>query len=401
MEFKHRAVILGTDNPASLAIIRNLGRRKIHITTMDGDPSPYGVSKYTKDALIVPSCRDEGQLLKTLVDYAASLEKKPVLFAATKDYRRFFDRHIEELEPYYLFPMKKSAASTLSHDQTIHQLAESAGILVPERVNLTDGELLRQVPLLLGYPCLLKCSDPRFFKETFGENFILIKNESALLDKLHAMEHHGCNHKCFLEAMIQGPEDHEYTANLYYGKDSELKGFLTSETIRKYPLPFGKTGYSKQKWIPELVNLVDPLFKKIGYRGVVETQWKRDEFSRKVYLLSVKPRFSESTEMFCHLGFETPYMYYLDALDLDIPVHFIDRDTHCHWKNKQRDLFAIYNYIKNDQMNLVKIISDYKFRKTNSAWAWDDMGPGLSYFGYATEKRLSELWQKRPKFNKK
>ena len=36
MEFKHRAVILGTDNPASLAIIGNLGRRNIHITWMDG-----------------------------------------------------------------------------------------------------------------------------------------------------------------------------------------------------------------------------------------------------------------------------------------------------------------------------------------------------------------------------
>ena len=152
--------------------------------------------------------------------------------------------------------------------------------------------------------------------------------------------------------------------------------------------------YSKQKWIPELVNLADPLFKESGFRGILETKWKRDEFSRKVFLLNAEAKFPESTEMLSHLGFEAPYMYYLDALGEDIPEAFIDRDTHCHWKNKERDLFSIYHYLKDDQMNLVKIISDYKFRKTNSTWAWDDMSPGLNYFGHMAEKGVSALWKK-------
>ena len=77
--------------------------------------------------------------------------------------------------------------------------------------------------------------------------------------------------------------------------------------------------YSKQKWIPELVNLADPLFKESGFRGILETKWKRDEFSRKVFLLNAEAKFPESTEMLSHLGFEAPYMYYLDALGEDIP----------------------------------------------------------------------------------
>lgn len=394
MEFKHPAVFMGTDSPASLAIIRNLGRRKIKIITMDSAPSPYGVSKYCRESMIVPSINEDERLLDILADYGKNFEKKPVLFAATMDYRRFLDRHMDELKNYYLFPMEKNGASTVSFGKNLRALEDSAPTLIPERVDLNSDDLLRQAPLLLGYPCLLKCEDRKDFREKFGENFFLIKNESDLLDKLHAMEHHGYTSRCFLETLVRGPEDHEYSATFYCGENSELKGYLTAETIRKYPHPFGKISYSKQKWIPELVDLAGPLFKEWDFRGLLETKWKRDEFSRKVYLLSAEPKFSESTEMHCHLGFETPYIYYLDALGEEIPETFLDHDTHCHWKNKERDLSAIYHYVKNDQMNFVKIISDYKFRKTNSTWAWDDMGPGLNYFGHIAEKGLSALWRK-------
>lgn len=391
MEFKHPAVILGTDSPASLAIIRNLGRRKINIITMDSAPSPYGVSKYCNESMIVPSVNEEERLLEILGDYGKNSEEKPVLFAATEEYRRFLERHMGEIKNDYLVPMETNGVNTVSH---LTDLEDTAPTLIPERVDLNSDDLLRQVPLLLGYPCLLKCRNKENFQATFGESFFLIKNESDLLDKLHAMEHHGYTSRCFLETLVRGPEDHEYSATFYYGKNSELKGYLTAETIRKYPHPFGKISYSKQKWIPELVHLADPLFKEWGFRGVLETKWKRDEFTRKVYLLSADPKFSESTEMHCHLGFETPYMYYLDALGEDIPETFLDHDTHCHWKNKERDLSAIYHYVKNDQMNFVKIISDYKFRKTNSTWAWDDMAPGLNYFGHMAEKGVSALWKK-------
>lgn len=394
MEFKYPAVVLGTDSPASLAIIRNLGRRKIRIITMDSTPSPYGVSKYTAESLIVPSIEKEEQLLKAFADYGAQSDQKPVLLAATEKYSRFLDRHMDELKNDYLFPMEKNSEMILSPIRNRSDAEDGNYDCIPERIDLKDEDLLRRVPLLLGYPCLLKCKDSEGFKEKFRENFLLIKNESDLLDKLHAIKHYGYTQECFFEAVIPGPEDHDYTATFYYGKDSKLKGYLTAETIRKYPHTFGKVSYSKQKWIPELVNLADPLFKESGFRGILETKWKRNEFSRKVYLLSAEPIFTESTEMHCHLGFETPYMYYMDALGEDIPETFLDHDTHCHWKNKERDLSAIYHYLKNDQMNFVKIISDYKFRKTNSTWAWDDMSPGLNYFGHMVEKGVSALWRK-------
>lgn len=394
MEFKHPAVVLGTDSPAGLAIIRNLGRRKIKIITVDSAPSPYGVSKYCNESMIVPSVNEEERLLEILSDYGKNFEEKPVLFAATEEWRRFLDRHLNELKNYYLFPMAENGASTLSFGKNLRALEDTTPTLIPERVDLNGDDLLRQVPLLLGYPCLLKCEDTEDFRKKFGENFLLIKNESDLLDKLHAMEHHGYTSRCFLETLVRGPEGHEYSATFYYGKNSGLKGCLTAETIRKYPHPFGKISYSKQKRIPELVDLADPLFKESGFRGLLETKWKRDEFSRKVYLLSAEPTFAESAEMHCHLGFETPYIYYMDALGEDIPETFLDHDTHCHWKNKERDLSAIYHYVKNDQMNFVKIISDYKFRKTNSTWAWDDMAPGLNYFGHMAERGVSALWKK-------
>ena len=102
MEFKYPAVVLGTDSPASLAIIRNLGRRKIRIITMDSTPSPYGVSKYTAESLIVPSIEKEELLLKALADYGTQSNQKPVLLAATEKYSRFLDRHMDAVSYTHL-----------------------------------------------------------------------------------------------------------------------------------------------------------------------------------------------------------------------------------------------------------------------------------------------------------
>lgn len=391
MEFKNRAVVMGTNYYIGLAIVRNLGRHNIQVTTMDYEPSPYGVSKYADQSLIVPHYRlEEKRLVDSMIAYAKTLDEKPVLFLSSDPYVEFLDRNFDVLKEYYLFPMdQKGLLSSLMDKESLVTYTDRYGIPTPEKILCDDDDLLERVDREIGYPCILKPKDSATFVRKFREKAFVLKDRKMLIDRLGLIENKS---DCFVQRIIKGPESNCYSADLYYGPNTELKGFLTTEKIRQWPNNFGASTYAKQKWIPELIPLVDPLFQGVGFRGFAEVELKRDEFSRKVYLIEINVRFINFTEMLCHLGFETPYMYYMDAVGGTIPEKFIRENTHCHWKYKHEDLSAIRGYLKSNQMSLSKIISDYKFRKVSSTWAWDDMGPGFNYFGHLVKKEISKLF---------
>ena len=71
MKYKHKAVVLGTNYYIGLAVVRNLGRNGVQVTTVDYEPSHYGVSKYVNERLIAPHYKnEEKELVKFLIDYS-------------------------------------------------------------------------------------------------------------------------------------------------------------------------------------------------------------------------------------------------------------------------------------------------------------------------------------------
>lgn len=390
MEYKHRAVVMGTNYYIGLAIVRNLGRHGIPVTTMDYEPSPYGISRYADEALLVPHYeKEEEKLIETMVEYAESLDVKPVLFLSSDPYVEFLDRNFEVLKKHYLFATEEAGLlSRLMDKDILVEYTDRYGIPTPEKILCNEDNLVERVAKEIGYPCILKPKNSAEFVRMFREKAFFLEDEAMLKDKIGRIDDLS---SCFIQRIIPGPESNCYSADVYYGPNTELMGYLTTEKIRQWPNNFGASTYAKQKWIPELIPLVDPLFQGVDFRGFAEVELKRDEFSQKVYLIEINVRFINFTEMLCHLGFETPYMHYMDVIGGEIPKKFIRHDTNCHWKYKHEDISAVRGYLKSGQMSPAKIISDYRFRKVNSTWAWDDMGPGFHYFGHLVGKALKKI----------
>lgn len=386
----NKAVVLGTNYYIGLAIVRNLGRNGIHVTTMDYEPSNYGVSRYVKEAKIVPHYeREEAALVQYMVDYALEQEAKPVLFLSSDPYVHFLDRNFDILKEHYLFPTaKKGILSTLMDKESLVEYTDMYGIPTPEILGTHEENLIERCSREIGYPCLIKPRDSASFVRRFREKAFKVFSEEELVKKLQLING---QEEVFIQRIIPGPESNCYSADVYYGPNSQLMGYVTTEKIRQWPNNFGASTYAKQKWIPELIPLVHKLFEGINFRGFAEVELKRDEFTGKVYLIEINVRFINFTELLCSLGFETPLMYYLDAIGKEIPKKFVNYDTNRHWKYKYEDIPAIFSYLNSGQMSLFKVISDYKFRHISSTWAWDDPGPGLSFFSYAIKRAVKKV----------
>lgn len=389
-QFNHKAVVLGTNYYIGLAIVRNLGRNGIHVTTMDYEPSNYGISRYVKEAKIVPHYEDEeAALVQYMVDYSKEQEAKPVLFLSSDPYVHFLDRNFELLKEHYLFPTEQPGLlSKLMDKQTLLKYTSQYGIPTPETLNINEDAFIERCTDEIGYPCLIKPRDSASFVRKFREKAFKVFSEEELKEKLKLLEG---EEDVFVQRIIPGPESNCYSADCYYGPNSQLLGFVTTEKIRQWPNNFGASTYAKQKWIPELIPLVHKLFEGISFRGFAEVELKRDEFTGVVYLIEINVRFINFTELLCSLGFETPLMYYLDSTNREIPKKYINYDTNRHWKYKFEDIPAVFSYLNSGQMNLFKILADYKFRHISSTWAWDDPGPGFSFFTYALKRAFNKI----------
>lgn len=386
MTFNSSALVLDGRSHTSLAIIRNLGRRNVPVRTVDILPSDYGISRYTKDAVLLDKGTDEA-LLESLIALSEEGEP-PVLFPASPTYAAFVAQHFSLLKKYFRFPAESPEGifwrgSTDLFDD-----------LMPATVAL-DGETLQATELKIattvGFPCLIRKRSSKAGDLSRPAQFI--PSPGALS---RALEEISDPESFYAQRFIPGDASDNSSAVLYYGKGGELAGFVTAEVLRQWPENVGEATYMKQKWIPELIGLVHPRLKELGFRGLIRVRYKRDEFSRKVYITGADTAFPPETELYNHLGFELPYLYYLDATGEDMPKIFFQSDTNCHFKDGFNDIRAVGSYLKTGHMGLMKIISDYKFRKVPGTWAWDDMGPGLNKLGSEALKKAGVLKDKLP-----
>ena len=358
MTFNSSALILDGRSHTSLAIIRNLGRRGIPVRTVDTSPSDYGISRYTKDAVLLEDGGDEA-LLNGLIALSREGEP-PVLFPASPAYAAFVARHFSLLKNYFRFPAESPEG--IFWRGSNHLFDD----LMPATVDL-DEETLQgrelKIATTIGFPCLIRRRVKNIRDLSLPATFISSPGAlSRTLEKISDPENY------FAERYIPGETSDNSSAILYYGTGGELVGFVTAEVLRQWPENVGEATYMKQKWIPELIGLVHPRLRKAGFRGLIHVRFKRDEFSRKVYMTGADTAFPPETELYSHLGFELPYLYYLDATGEELPHSFFQSDTNCHFKDGFNDMRAVHSYLKTGHMGLMKIISDYKFRKVPATW---------------------------------
>ena len=382
MTLEATALVLDGHNPTALAILRNLGRRGISVATLDAAPSDYGISRYAKDSVLLPEA-GEAALLESLL---ALSENKPVLFPTTPVYVDFVARNFSVLKAHFRFPAPSAESLAAG------AMADLFRDLMPPQRDLygSKDDLVLEIATTLGFPCLIKSRDGK--KEVPIQYIASAAAFSRALEKIEAEDF-------YAERYVPGEASDNYAASLYYAGAGELSGFVTTQVLRQYPEFVGEATYVKQKWIPELIGLVHPRLKSAGFRGIFHATFKRDEFSRKVYITGAEACFSPETELFTHLGFETPYLYYLDSTDEAVPKIFFQSDTNCHFRDGWRDMAGVASYLKTGHMGLMKMIADYKFRKIPATWAWDDMGPGLNKLGAEAAGGARLLYDKLP-FNK-
>ena len=394
MEHKNKAVVLGTNYYIGLAVVRSLGKKGVHVVSVNHNGfNYYGKSRYVKEALIAPHYKTHSEAcLSFLINYAKNQEEKPVLFATADPWVEFIDKYFHELKEYYLFPMdRKGLLTDLMDKYKLLEFAKKYGVLMPETIESTEDNIYERVAKEIKYPCIFKPKDSPTFVNMYREKAFFINNERELKKALEKTR--ADRIECFVQRIIPGPEENNYNFDCYMNQKGKIAYYTTEYKIRQWPINFGASTVAQQKWIPEAANLAMPFLQALRFKGFVEIEMKRDSENDKIYMVEVNVRFVNFTQMHVEIGMDTPYLTYSEMVGEDIGEKKIDYDTGARWRYLYEDIPAMREYVATGQKQREEIIEENRYKNViPSTWSKDDPWPGIKFVLFKILRKIGRTF---------
>jgi len=384
----NKAVILGSNYYIGLSTIRCLGKHGIHTVAVDySDKNTYAAdSKYCSERLISPHYKeDPAAFIRFLTDYASKQSAPPVLIPCHDNYVEIIDEYLDELREYYLIPQtEKGIYTTLMNKESLERAAMEKGVAVPETARVDEEGFLNKVETVIKYPCLVKPSDSPAFVAKFRKKLFKVANREELIaaiDKAHQAEL-----EVIVQRIIPGFDDHMYTFDAYLNQDAKVTHWVTCQKYRQYPINFGASVYTGQKYVPELYDIGAKFLESMGYKGFAEIEFKKDAETGKFYLIEVNVRITNLNVLLAKAGVNVPYITYRELTGSPLPPSAVTKDTNLVFWYAYEDMLAIRGYLKTRQLTFGQVAASFFKPKAHAIWSWEDPKPFFSFLSMISGK---------------
>lgn len=306
-----------------LAIIRELGKHKVPIIAMDCIHSVGTFSRFAAYRKCPNPAEHEYAFIDCLYQTAAKLDGKPVLIPTNDIWAMAIARHKDKLQEVSLPCVADAPVVDLLIDKVkFNQWCTSHYYPIPGMWNVSDyGKISDET-----YPVILKPVSRRTSSDDarnvqilkfFDKNRMVIVNSKRELEAKLAQL--GAMKDCFfIQEYVPGLSDHMYTIGIYADREHAVKGVFTGRKMRGYPADIGDCRLGESCVLPQnLIDMVVDFCRKIGYSGIAEFEFKKNDQSGEYKLIEVNPRSWSWVGITPSCGVSLPWMAYVDTLDLE------------------------------------------------------------------------------------
>jgi len=389
----HKAIILGANYYIGLSAIRCLGVMGVHVTACDYQlEGAYGLaSKYVSETLILPNYRDhEVDFIEQLIAYGKSQTTKPVLMPCADPYVEITDKYRDALSVYFLLPsMPQGLQTSLLEKDALSRFCIEHDVKIPESISMNAPDLIQKVEHSIGYPCLVKPVNSHAFVAVFRRKMFKVFTEKELVESIHKAKE--ANLEMIIQRIIPGFDDHMYTYDAYLNEFSQVTHWLTCQKYRQYPINFGASVFTGQRYVPELHAIGGPFLESVGYKGFAEIEFKKDATTGDYYLIEINTRYSNLNVLVDKSGLNMPYITYCELTGNPIASKVITEDTGIVFWYAYEDFFAVRAYLKEKQLKLSAIIKSFFCPKAYAIWDLKDPKPFFSFTSMVIKKALKKV----------
>jgi predicted ATP-grasp superfamily ATP-dependent carboligase len=306
---------------ASLAIARSLGRLgvPVYFATVDAR-TPALRSRYSRGqpVRLAPAQRP---VLESLLEVSERVGGSPVLISPDDVAALFVDEHADELRTGFRFPdQPRGLPERLSNKGGLHRLAQSADIPTPAaRFPASREEFVANVEEL-GLPVVVKSMDPSVLRRRPGAASVAVARTLDEATRVYDAGEDPAQPNFMLQEYIPGDARSIWMFNGYFDAAGTCRFGVVGQKIRQSPPRTGATSLGVVVDNDEVLKLTTRFLSHVGYRGIVDLGFRRDERDGRYKLLDVNPRIGSSFRLFVgRNGLDVARALYLDMTGQGIP----------------------------------------------------------------------------------
>jgi predicted ATP-grasp superfamily ATP-dependent carboligase len=197
-----------------------------------------------------------------------------------------------------------------------------------------------------------------------------------------------------LQEYIPGGDDTAWLFNGYFDKNSECVLSFTGKKIRQCPVHRGVTSLGICLEHEMLDRTTRQFMKLVGYRGIVDIDYRYDARDALYKVLDVNPRIGATFRLFV----ADNGMDVVRALYLDLTGQPIEHGEPCEgrkWIVEDLDLFSSYCYHRHGQLTLKDWLASFGGVQESAYFALDDPLPLWAMLVTDVRKLLRRVTRER------
>lgn len=406
MKQNHPALVLG-----EIGLVQSLGEAGVPVyigTEIRDNPSLY--SRYNRKTVYF-SDYTSSQFIDELCRFGETLEQKAVIFSDDDHAILNISQHQERLKDYFLFTFPSAQkVKKLLDKQLFCDIIEEYDLPAPKSVRVSSvHEMASKDVLSLRFPCVIKPSFKQAWWDSDFDNKVgdyqkAIKCESydEMIRKYAQIAE--VNPHVVVQEFIEGSEDQIYSVNMCVDDDGALEGYFIAQKLRTYPIQAGEGSYIVSVHDDEMIAMAKMIVHKVGLRGLLNIQFKRDSRSGKPVLLEIHTRNSVWSYLGTAAGVNLAALYYrtLTGQKLFKRHHYKAGSVFIFL---QKDIKAFLQNLKKPDLSITAWMASYLKKSVVAGFRWNDPLPLFMTVYFFVRRRFHSynihFFQKRSIFQVK
>jgi len=368
------AIILGRYILLDIGVLRSLKNKKIPTYILNPNMKPgCSYSKYYKGTICPNPKNDEKKYIDFLIEFGEKLHTKGVLLPIGDIEVSVILKNRNKLKKYYLFSSSEhKIVEKFLNKSIFYKTINKLGIPCPKTFPINNIEDIKSASGKIEYPCILKPVHSDYFRSDFKTKLFIVKSKNDLIRKYKIASTK--NHEVIIQEIIPGGVNNHYGCDVYFDKNSNPNGVFMYRRIRDWPQRFGNGCLIESTYEPELEEITTNLIKKIGYNGIVDVEFKKDQRNNVFKIIEINPRCWMQNSFPTRCGINFPYMAYMDAIGKEFEKQVFNGE-HMKWLFMPQDILSILKSIRKRELSIKDCIKTLQGDREYAVFSYEDPMP--------------------------
>ena len=385
------AVILCSEGPNGLALLRDLGRHGVrcHLVLPDR-PSYIHLSRYCRGVSVIT--HDAPNLGERLGKIARSLHAPPVLYSTSDIWVERVAAFADEIQEEFrvVNPLVQSASFCSKRVQIEH--ANSRGVPVPETIFFNNWGELKEQLYDVTYPAICKPVDVKT-RGAFSRKCVRLDTPRDAKLELKPVLDEGPA-ELMMQTYIPGADGDVLFCLAACGHQGDPVAMVTGRKIRQCPPGAGVMASGETNPCSHLEDLTISFLRGAGLYGLVGLEFKMDAITGEAVMIESNTRSENIIGIASRAGVNLSYIAFCLAVGLDVESLASVRTAK--WINFVADLRSALVSIRERRLTWADYFRSLRGRVVWSVWTADDPMPAAgSLWSLAARAWSKVLGRKR------